>query len=81
MHVSVAFAQASEGRMENFRIGTVVLTCLSAIISGAESAPLIQGTTSVMDGDTIEIRGERIRLEAIDAPESSHLCPDADSKP
>ena len=31
------------------------------------SAPAIQGTASVIDGDTIEIRGERIRLDAIDA--------------
>ena len=44
------------------------------------SAPAIQGTASVIDGDTIEIRGERIRLDAIDAPESSQLCLDADSK-
>jgi hypothetical protein len=28
----------------------------------------------VIDGDTIEIRGERIRLDAIDAPESGQLC-------
>jgi endonuclease YncB( thermonuclease family) len=41
------------------------------------SAPTIQGTASVIDDDTIEIRGERIRLDAIDAPESSQLCLDA----
>ena len=28
------------------------------------------GTASVIDADTIEIRGERIRLVGIDAPES-----------
>ncbi len=44
-----------------------------------KSAPLIQGTASVIDGDTIEIHGERIRLDAIDAPESSQLCLDAAS--
>ena len=44
------------------------------------STPAIQGTASVIDADTIEIRGERIRLDAIDAPESSQLCLDADSK-
>ena len=32
------------------------------------------GRASVIDGDTIEIRGERIRLNAIDAPESAQLC-------
>ncbi|MGB3852273.1 MAG: thermonuclease family protein [Tunicatimonas sp.] len=37
----------------------------------------IIGTASVIDGDTIEIRGSRIRLHGIDAPESSQWCTDA----
>lgn len=49
-------------------------------VSDSLSAPAIQGTASVIDGDTIEIHGERIRLDAIDAPESSQLCLDAASK-
>jgi endonuclease YncB( thermonuclease family) len=32
------------------------------------------GIASVIDGDTIEIHGRRIRLDGIDAPESSQLC-------
>ena len=32
---------------------------------------------SVIDGDTIEIHGTRIRLNGIDAPESGQLCQDA----
>jgi len=50
---------------------------LFALVVHVESAPLMQGAASVIDGDTIEIRGERIRLDAIDAPESSQLCLDA----
>ncbi len=38
--------------------------------------PII-GRASVIDGDTIEIHGERIRFNGIDAPESRQLCQDA----
>ena len=34
----------------------------------------LTGRPSVIDGDTIEIAGERIRLHGIDAPESGQFC-------
>ena len=34
----------------------------------------IIGVASVIDGDTLEIHDRRIRLDGIDAPESSQLC-------
>jgi endonuclease YncB( thermonuclease family) len=40
----------------------------------------VTGTASVIDADTIEIRGERIRLVGVDAPESGQKCLDASSK-
>ena len=40
----------------------------------------ITGKPRVIDGDTIEIAGERIRLHGIDAPESKQTCIDKDGK-
>lgn len=37
----------------------------------------LTGQASIVDADTIEIHGERIRLEDIDAPESRQTCTDA----
>lgn len=37
----------------------------------------ITGRASVIDGDTIDIQGERIRFNGIDAPESRQACKDA----
>ncbi len=34
----------------------------------------ITGKPRVIDGDTLEIAGERIRLHGVDAPESEQTC-------
>ncbi|WP_080511778.1 thermonuclease family protein [Mesorhizobium japonicum] len=37
----------------------------------------ISGVASVIDGDTIEMHGQRVRFNGIDAPESAQYCDDA----
>lgn len=46
----------------------------------AAAADLI-GQVSIVDGDTLDIHDERIRLWGIDAPESTQLCRGRDRKP
>jgi endonuclease YncB( thermonuclease family) len=41
------------------------------------TARTIQGRASVIDGDTIEVAGQRVRFNGIDAPESLQYCQDA----
>ena len=50
------------------------LCCATA---GPASANSISGQTRMIDGDTIEIRGERIRHVSVDAPTSRQTCLDA----
>lgn len=61
---------------------TLCLT-VSAILAASpvlSEEPAI-GRASVVDGDTIDIQGERIRLNGIDAPESRQLCNDSTDRP
>jgi endonuclease YncB( thermonuclease family) len=53
-----------------FPIAALIL----AITTSAAHAETIAGRASVIDGDTIAIHGERIRILDIDAPESSQPC-------
>ena len=47
----------------------------------ATDLPQGAGTASVIDGDTIDIHGQRYRLSGIDAPETRQICRDMSGKP
>ena len=55
-----------------------LLVFLLLVIFASEASADITGKPRIIDGDTIEIAGERIRLHGIDAPESKQTCTDAD---
>jgi endonuclease YncB( thermonuclease family) len=53
-----------------------VLACALCLVAGTapHGADRITGVVSVIDGDTLDLHGTRIRLWGIDAPESRQLC-------
>jgi endonuclease YncB( thermonuclease family) len=44
------------------------------------TAPTLAGFATVIDGDTLRIGGEKVRIEGIDAPELRQTCRDAQGR-
>ncbi len=59
---------------------TIAIVCCAFTLPAAAGGPALVGRASVVDGDTIEISGTRIRLHGIDAPEKAQTCKDAGGK-
>ena len=62
------------------RTAIAVLAALFLVPASAGAADNLAGQASIIDGDTLEIHGTRIRLWGIDAPESDQLCRNEDSE-
>lgn len=52
----------------------ILALTLFAVAAAPAQAETLQGRASVIDGDTLEIHGRRVRLHGIDAPESDQTC-------
>lgn len=75
----------SESRHRLFGLRPVALALAFAVFLPAASdlvarpaaapTPGVSGRATVVDGDTLEIAGVRVRLEGIDAPEAGQTCP------
>lgn len=52
----------------------LIVAFFSATGAAATDVSEIAGTASVIDGDTIDIHGARIRLHGIDSPEGRQRC-------
>jgi endonuclease YncB( thermonuclease family) len=73
---SITNNQAAIRRLLEIGVVLAVLTLGSIPVALADD---LTGQASVIDGDTLEIHGTRVRLWGVDAPESSQLCRGEDS--
>ncbi|OCX60008.1 hypothetical protein BFP70_17850 [Thioclava sp. SK-1] len=44
------------------------------LLASSAGAQVVQGRARIVDGDTLELRGQMVRLHGIDAPETTQTC-------
>lgn len=65
-------------RIANSVLALIISAMIMVAASAVRAQQSIVGIASVIDGDTIEVHGVRIRMHGIDAPESRQECSRAD---
>ncbi|MEM1130816.1 MAG: thermonuclease family protein [Pseudomonadota bacterium] len=58
----------------------VAICAVSASLGGAAVAGQVSGPARLVDGDTLEVGGQMVRLAGIDAPETGQRCQDAQGR-
>ena len=77
--MAIGTSSLSTGMCGILSIGSMVgaMAACFFLATAVPSGPVhadVSGPARVVDGDTIEVSGSRIRLHGIDAPESGQLC-------
>jgi endonuclease YncB( thermonuclease family) len=53
---------------------TAIALAIVAVAGIAEAAETMTGAPRIMDGDTVDVAGTRIRLQGIDTRETNQVC-------
>ena len=77
-HLWVPIRLGTKVRIANTVSALVIAAIMVAAAPAVRAQQSIVGVASVVDGDTIEVHGARIRMHGIDAPESRQECIRAD---